>query len=445
MRSIVAIVCLTACSGGVELDGRQQRIVNTLYEDNYMWARRDPVLTAMKLHKMQRGPYEWMRGTAALYWRDINDPGADRPTTTFGSPESSRVLLVGDPHPENAGTFGTDTLMTIDWNDFDASGYGPFTGDLRRLGAGLAIAVGDPAIAEMMVRRAVTTYDKGVLGILVGGPVAAGSAQLFADELAKAKERGDAHFAVNELAPVVDGARVLAVGDLEPVADDGVIEDRVVEVAVEEAAWIDAAVAQMEHRPAGAIKFRARRIGSGVSSYAALRYNVIFEGETVAPDDDRIIELKETRDGIIIDGQPRFAAAEWDSPAARVVDTQRRLQSGSGDVLLGSARVGALSLKIRDREAYQRGINREDITALVSNRQKDIDDLGRIADAYGQMLAQAHRSGAEVIKPLLIGREDEFIDELTRLSLADAAQIVDDYTRMSGLDLAALVLPQESP
>ncbi|HEY4179987.1 MAG TPA: DUF2252 family protein [Kofleriaceae bacterium] len=453
----VAMVCLaTACTGGPDLDGRQQRIVNVLSEENYMWARRDPALLAMKLHKMQRGPYEWLRGTAGVFWRDTMEPRADRPTTTFGSPASSRVLLVGDPHPENVGTFRSDDgTMFLDWNDFDSSGYGPFTGDLRRLGAGLAVALVDPDTARMVVTRVVTSYAATMAALAAGsdvGPVAHGHGALFDDDLDKALKHGDAREGVNEVAPVIDGTRVLAVGDLAPIPSDGVIEDRVSEVSDDEAAWIDAAVAQWQaaHPSTGSIKLRARRIGSGVSSYAALRYNVILEGETDATDDDRLLELKETRDGLVIAGQPRFAVAEWSSPGARAVDTQQRLQALDGDPLLGSALVGALSLKIKDREEYQHGINHEDLAALVSNRQKDYEDLGAIADAYGQMLAHSHGTaltqdgvaGWRVIEPLLSGREDAFVQELTALCLDDAAQTVDDQLRMASFDLATLVVPE---
>lgn len=43
----------------------------------------------MKLRKLQRGPYDWLRGTAALYWRDVSEPGGERLATRFGDPRSS--------------------------------------------------------------------------------------------------------------------------------------------------------------------------------------------------------------------------------------------------------------------------------------------------------------------------------------------------------------------
>jgi hypothetical protein len=71
-------------------------------------------------------------------------------------------------------------------------------------------------------------------------------------------------------------------------------------------------------------------------------------------DDDRIVELKETRDGLLIPRLPQWVAAEWSHPAERAINTQTRLHARpDGDGLLGAALVGGLSLKISDREAFQ--------------------------------------------------------------------------------------------
>ena len=117
MRTPAFVLALTAvtagCSGTLPSE-RDQRVLDALADDNYAWGLRDPDLVAQKLRKMQRGPYEWLRGTAGVYWRDLLDPGA-RPATAFGDEASSRVLMVADPHPENVGTFrATDGTMLVD-------------------------------------------------------------------------------------------------------------------------------------------------------------------------------------------------------------------------------------------------------------------------------------------------------------------------------------------
>jgi len=461
VRSLALVLVAASCaSPGV--GDREQRILTTLADDNYLWALRDPELTRLKLVKMQRGPYEWLRGTPVLFWRDLMEPGAPRPAPAFGDPASSRVLLIGDPHPENAGTFrAADGTMLVDWNDFDSTGYGPFTGDLRRLGAGLVVAAEDDAIGAELVRRAATGYATQIVAIAGGqraGAIGMGEHPFLDDELDTAKTRGDRNFALDEVAPARNGTRALAFGDLEPVAADGVLEDRLMPVSPAMADWLDRAIAQWQVgllEPAAAvIKLRARRVGSGVSSYATYRFNVVLEGATADVTDDIVLEVKETREGVIIRGVPRLAAAEWNSPAARSVATQRRLQARTdSDPLLGHALVGGLSVKIRNREAYQRGLNRDDLTALAAGTPAERAQLADLAAIYGAMLARAHGQtltedgvpGAAVIAPLLAGREAAFTDDIVRLAAIDAAQVIADHTLMKDRDLFDLIVPEVQP
>lgn len=461
MRLTVPLILVAGCASPAQPD-RDQRIVASLADDNLLWAIRDPALVDLKLKKMQRGPYEWLRGTASLFWRDLTEPGSVRAASSFGDPASSRVLLVADPHPENAGTFHAgDGTMFVDWNDFDATGFGPFTGDLRRLGAGLVIAAEDATLGAQLVRRAAAGYAMQIAASARGeraGAVLAGVHPLLDDEIDTAKSRGDRNFALAEIAPASGTSRAIAFGDLEPVAADGVFEDRVIPVAPEVADWIDRAIEQWRDgkldRSSALVKLRARRIGAGVSSYPAYRYNVVLEGPTVSIDDDIVVELKEIREGLIIRGVPRYAAAPWSSPAARSVETQRRLQARpDADPLLGHALVGALSLKIRDREAYQRGINREDLTDLATGSDADRGQLADLAEVYGQLLARAHAQarteddllGAAVIAPLLDGREPAFIDEIVELAVDDAALVIADHALMRDRDLLSLIVPEVLP
>jgi uncharacterized protein (DUF2252 family) len=451
---LVAALVGVGCAGA-PIDVREQRVLHALFDDNWTWAAREPALVAFKLTKMQRGPYEWLRGTASLAWRDLMEPGGDRLATSFGDAASSRVLLVGDPHPENLGTFrAADGTMFVDWNDTDGSGYGPFTGDLRRLAAGLVIAT-DSTIGPELARSAATGYAAQIAALARGerpGATTRGAHPVFDVELDKASTRGMVRYNLDELAPVIDGARVLAFRDLEPIAPDGIFEDRLVPLDVEQSAWAERAIERWRagrlDDAAATIKLRARRIGSGVASYPALRVNVVLEGPTAAVEDDVFLELKETREGLILRGVPQREVAEWTSPAARAVDTQRRLHARpDGDVWLGSAEVGGLSFKIRDREAFQRGLDHEELEG------RDLAELQALAELMGGMLARAHGqartaegvTGWTVIAPLLAGREAAFVDELTAHALADVEVITSDYARFEDADLFSLVFPTGAP
>ena len=450
---LLALATVIGCASEVS---RDQRILDALAEDNYVWTLREPELVAMKLKKLQRGPYEWLRGTASLYWRDAMDPGAPRAVTAFGDPLSSRVLLVGDPHPENVGTFrAADGTMFIDWNDFDATGYGPYTIDVRRLAAGLVIAASDATIASDLARRVAEGYAVQIGSLAAGtrpAPITEGAHPLLDDELAKARTRGDRHEGVDEVAPVIAGTRLVAFGDLEAVALDGVIEDRLTPVGAEAADFLDRAIASWRigrlDAAAARVKLRMRRIGPGVSSYAALRYDVVLEGATADVTDDLLIELKETRDGVIVRGVSQREVGEWETPAIRSVDTQQRLQvRPDGDALLGPAQAGGLSLKVRDRESYQRGLDHEDLAELAAGTAAERAQLldlaailgGLLARAHGQALTADRVQGFTVIAPLLAGREAAFADEIALAALADAATTVTDHTAMRARDLFVLI------
>lgn len=399
MRAIVLVV-LAGCASPAS-DDRTAFVIDTLARDNYEWALREPALVAMKLIKMQRSPFLWLRGTAAVYWREQLAYG-DRGESAFAT--TARVLLVGDPHPENLGTFGA----LVDWDDFDAAGYGPFQLDVRRLAIGMVIATRNDATA----REAALGYADG-----------ATPESTYLDKLI---EKGLADDPLSEFAP--DGE--VAFGDLHPVAGDGVIENRLSPVGVEAAQWIAQAVAPHT------VVLQARRFGSGVSSYAALRYDVVL-------DDGSFVELKEERDGVIVHDVPHWSSARWSSPAARAVAAQRELQTtGDEDPLLRSAEVGALSLRIHG-EAGTKGVSADDLAGL------DADEQLAIAHRFGAELARAHanapmedgRLGSEVLPALIAGREDEFADEIAAAALAGVAELRGDYDALKGVDLAKEIIP----
>jgi hypothetical protein len=420
-------------------------VIDTLADDNYMWALRDPQTVAMKLKLMQESPFLWLRGTAPVYWRDLTTPGMARPATAFGDPASSRVLLVADPHPENLGSFREpDGTMVVDFDDFDGAGYGPFDGDVRRLAAGMIIAANGAGPSPADLASAVATAYAAQIADLANGLAPNPGTAPYLDKLiAKAQANGNAH---KELADDVASPGLLATGDLDPIDAFGVISNRVEPIATSEYDEVSAALAALvaAHPELGAIEDIGRRYGHGVSSYPALRYLVLFAGETASPDDDRVLEIKEERDGIDIANVPQLDAAEWNTPAARAVDTAHRLWlRPDEDPLWGAANLAPLSLVTHDDSAYQRGVDAGDLGDLASS---DPDQLHAVAGVFGRLLARAHGLaltedgvlGWTAIAPVLGAG---FADEVAELAPADAAQIVADWTSFANRDLASLVLP----
>ena len=139
---VAALSLLAACTGPSGLDDRARHVVDVLAEDNYLWAVREPDAVAMKLAKMQRDPFDWLRGTAGdVLARRHERRAAARATTKFGDPASSRVLLVADPHSRTSGRSApADGTMVVDWNDFDSAGYGPYRSTSAGSAASLIVA-----------------------------------------------------------------------------------------------------------------------------------------------------------------------------------------------------------------------------------------------------------------------------------------------------------------
>jgi hypothetical protein len=303
----------------------------------------------------------------------------------------------------------------------------------------------DPAFADAIARAAAVGYAAQIHALAMGQaamPVTTGAAKYLDKLLAKALANGDAGKDLTDVSEVVDGTRVFLSGDLDPVADDGVIEGRLTSPDPIERAQMEQALAPYlaQHPELGTLVALARDYGSGVSSYPALRYLALVSA-------DRIIEIKEERDGLILP-LPRFDASEWSSPAARSIDAQHRLQfRRDDDALLGIADEGTLTFRIQDHAAYQRGINASDIGDLAIDSSKSAQ-VAELATIFGGMLARAHGLamtedgvlGWTVIAPVLVD-DAGFADEVSQLAQADAAQVISDWKLLRDEDLGARVIP----
>lgn len=403
--ALALLTLLTACQ--TEDPGRRAWLQSTLVEDNRALLERAPELTADKFRKMASRPYYWFRGNMAVFLGDAGRPGPGFAPSRFTSAESSRVLLVGDPHPENLGSFRlADGEMVLEYNDFDAAEHGPFVSDVRRLALGFAVALaesgGDAAAIEAVAAAAVRGYRAEIEALAAGeAPLDARRGDdlgKIADDLLRRGQRdGDAGEALAEYTRIVDGRRIMFEGDVEaPLA--GLITDRVVlptptEVELVERLMADYPATLAAPRPAAffAIKGITRRLGAGVSSYPLRRWYVLVEGDTTALEDDRILELKELPDPPRPDRRPHLAPRGFTGNGARVAFAQRALHlTPDRDPLLGWAARGAFHARVRERTKYQKGIEVDRIAEKLADGDWDQGDVADFARLAGRLLARGH-------------------------------------------------------
>lgn len=118
-----------------------------------------------KFRKMARDPFAFYRGTAVLFYRDLGPSGkfADRDTRWLAD-HGDRVWIQGDLHAENFGSYmDSDGRLVFDVNDFDEAYLAPWTWDLRRFVASLALVCWQKALPDEVIDDLVDHYVRSYL------------------------------------------------------------------------------------------------------------------------------------------------------------------------------------------------------------------------------------------------------------------------------------------
>ncbi|MEU5250233.1 DUF2252 domain-containing protein [Streptomyces longwoodensis] len=120
----------------------------------------DPAAFRVKFRKMAASAFAFYRGTACLFYHDLdaaNGPGESRADSgPYQDERTSRVWIHGDLHAENFGTYmDSNGRLIFNVNDFDEAYVGPFTWDLKRFSASIALigyakALSDEQISELV-------------------------------------------------------------------------------------------------------------------------------------------------------------------------------------------------------------------------------------------------------------------------------------------------------
>lgn len=470
-RTLALLALLAACDPGD--GGRAAWLQTTLVLDNQVFLDTDPAQAEAKFARMSLGLFAYFRGTLGQYARDIVEAGgAGYVASDYATAETADIALVGDPHPENLGSFrGADGRLVADFNDFDAATYGPFHYDVRRLALGFHIAGVELGVAapERAAEAAAAAYVAEIAALGRGEPgteLIAGAAhgKILDHLFKKADEDGRAREELLDYTRLVDGRREMFFGEVEaPVAwrmaaaDAPMMlaTDEVVPVTLPEeqqvrlllAAWPDSLHDPAVMNPAAAtLKGVSRRYGAGVASYAAPRYYALLEGPSADPGDDLLLEIKQVYDPAPLTGVVRLPSQPFADNGTRVAHQQRALQTTAAcDPLLGHASAGAATFRIRDRSKYQRGVDLVKIAEKMAEGDWHDADLEVLAGHAGHLLARAHAHAHRQSGPLglpaltaaLAHDQDGFVAETLAFVLDYAPVVEADYQRFQDTLAAA--------
>jgi uncharacterized protein (DUF2252 family) len=136
---------------------RQQAIIDSFVHNQGDLMRHDPKAWRGKFRKMASSPFAFYRGSASLFYADVS-----RDDDPFLNAQTSRVWIQGDLHAENFGTYMNGAgVLVFDVNDFDEAYVGPFTWDVKRLAASLALIGHAKALSDNDIRRMIDACARG--------------------------------------------------------------------------------------------------------------------------------------------------------------------------------------------------------------------------------------------------------------------------------------------
>src|SRR5919112_5499215 len=121
----------------------------------------DPAAFRRKFRKMAASPFAFYRGSASLFYADQTGAYAD---DSFLDARTSRVWIHGDLHAENFGTYmNSSGQLVFNVNDFDEAYVGPFSWDLKRFAASVALIGYQKALSDDNISALVTGFAQAYL------------------------------------------------------------------------------------------------------------------------------------------------------------------------------------------------------------------------------------------------------------------------------------------
>ncbi|MEU6060252.1 DUF2252 domain-containing protein [Streptomyces sp. NPDC047097] len=347
----------------------------------------DPAAFRVKFRKMAGSAFAFYRGSACLFYADLEQEQHGGP---FLDERTSRVWIHGDLHAENFGTYlDANGRLVFNVNDFDEAYVGPFTWDVKRLAASLALigyakALGDDQITEL-VRIFAAAYRERIHALATG--TRSDEAQPFTLDTADGPllaalrvARALTRFGLlDSMTEVRDFERRFTPGG-------GTIDlDAATRYKVLDAfgAYLETLPEASRARPdTHRVKDVVGRRGIGIGSAGLPSYNILLEGNSDALENDVVIYMKQ--------GQTPAVSRHLTDPAVRgyfrheghrTVISQRALQAHA-DPWLGWTELDGAGQLVAEVSPYAVDLDWSDID--------DPEEIAAVVADLGRAVAAMH-------------------------------------------------------
>ncbi|CAN5402792.1 DUF2252 domain-containing protein [soil metagenome] len=422
-------------------DQRSEEIVRCLQESFTELMQQAPGAFRTKFRKMARDPFAFYRGTACLFYADLAGQTAlDGETvgedSAWWGENGDRIWIQGDLHVENFGTYmASDGRLVFDVNDFDEAYVAPWTWEIRRFVASLALICWEKALPDRVIDDLIETYVRA-----------------YAEQVSTFTGQDEIDWALtldNAQGAVLDTLRSVKLVSREGfLGDVSVVQDyrRRFESNYGEQMDgpgrkdLDAAFAayqeSLAREPDPRVRFDvldAVALGAlGIGSAGLPAYSVLIEGETQALGNDVILTAKQGQAAALarVITDERIGNA-FDHHGHRTAVSQRALQDHASPYL-GWMEMNGTGFVVSEFSPYEADLSWDDLT--------EPDDMQVLVRQLGQATAKIHcvaddESGHELVDVSVekvitdaIGTGlDDLVAQMTDFAHAYAAQVRTDH------------------
>jgi uncharacterized protein (DUF2252 family) len=362
---------------------RADFIIDVLSREFGELMAQEPAAFRRKFRKMAASPFAFYRGSAALFYADMTGTYAD---DSFLDERTSRVWIHGDLHAENFGTYmNSSGQLVFNVNDFDEAYVGPFSWDLKRFAASVALIGYAKALSDGIITRLVTAFAQSYLtelrAIAAGGDDAIGAITLENADgvLRRVLQQARLNTRVDLLAgqtTIDDFERRFSLGD-------GIYEiDDAMGSPVREAFDRYLTTLPAKRAVATNIKDIVLRKGVGIGSAGLPSYNLLLEGHTQALENDVIIYMKQAQ----VPAVARWIDDErvrgyFHHQGHRTAESQRALQAHA-DSWLGYTELNGVGQLVAEVSPYAADLDWSDVN--------EPEELSGVVADLGRAVARMH-------------------------------------------------------
>jgi uncharacterized protein (DUF2252 family) len=416
-------------------DERQTRIVEVLMDAFSELMVADPDAFRQKFRKMAAGPFAFYRGSACLFYADM-----EREEDRWADDRTSRVWIQGDLHAENFGTYmDGDGVFVFDVNDFDEAYLGHFTWDIKRMVASVALLAWMKAISDADIASLIETYVRAYVE----------QVRYFVEsdrdhEYALRLETTDGEIREILLETRLN-TRVDLLDDLTLINEDFQRRFRrssgVRELDDAERARVHEAYKEYLKTIPEAKRFRSLtyqvkdivgRRGFGIGSAGLPAYNILVEGPTQALENDVVLSMKQgnvASPSRILDDE--HIERYFEHHGHRTAVSQRALQAHA-DPWLGYTELDGVGFVVSELSPYVEDLDWSDLTE-PEQMSPVLEYLGRatakvhcVADKDSDPNIVGFQTEDEIIEAIS-GNEEEFVEEMVDFGARYSKIVRDDH------------------